>query len=240
PEGEDRPPLVVFFHGGGFVEGDLETHDEPCRVLCREARHAVLSVAYRLAPEHRFPAAYDDCVAAFRWAQAHTARLGVDVDRVTVAGDSAGGNLAAGVAQATRDEAPPAAQFLIYPATDHPGTYASREWFDGFLLPDDLRAAFFEVYSGGADVARDPRMSPLHGVLAGLAPAFVLTAGFDVLRDEGEGYAHALEAAGTPTVLVRQADQPHGFLHLTHVSRSAEQGWTAAARRWHQFVQEHT
>lgn len=239
PRDVARPPLVVFLHGGGFVEGDLETHDEPCRVLCRQAGHAVLSVAYRLAPEHPFPAAYDDAVAAFRWAQAEADRLRCDAGRVCVAGDSAGGNLAAGVAQATRDADPPAAQLLVYPGTDHPGTYASRALFDGYLLPEAVRAAFFEVYAGGADVALDPRMSPMRGELAGLAPAFVLTAGFDVLRDEGEAYARGMEAAGVPVALYRQADQPHGFINLTSVSRAAARGWTAACRRWRAFVDAH-
>lgn len=239
PRDASRPPLVVFFHGGGFVEGDLDTHDEPCRVLCRQAGHAVLSVAYRLAPEHPFPAAYDDAVAAFRWAQAEADRLRADPGRVAVAGDSAGGNLAAGVAQATAADAPPVAQLLIYPGTDHPGDYASRAMFDGYLLPEAVRAAFFEVYAAGADVAHDPRMSPMRGDLAGLAPAFVLTAGFDVLRDEGEAYARALEAAGVPVALFRQADQPHGFINLTSVSPAAARGWTAACRRWRRFVEAH-
>jgi cation diffusion facilitator CzcD-associated flavoprotein CzcO/acetyl esterase/lipase len=230
------PPLVVYLHGGGFVEGDLDTHDEVCRLLCRQAGHAVLSVAYRLAPEHPFPAAFDDAVAVFRWAQREAARLGADPDRVAVGGDSAGGNLAAGVAQATRDDAPPAAQLLLYPATDHPGTYASRRLFDGYLLPDPLREAFFDVYTQGAVPADDPRVSPIYGRLDGLAPAFVLTAGFDVLRDEGEAYARVLEAAGTPTALYRQASLPHGFLHLAPISRGAERATVAAFRRWRRFV----
>ena len=233
------PPLVVYFHGGGFVEGDLDTHDEACRVLCRQAGHAVLSVAYRLAPEHPFPAAYDDALAAFRWAQANAAALGADPARVAVGGDSAGGNLATGVAQAARLEAPPVAQLLVYPATDHPTDRASRRLFDGWILPESLRSAFFEIYTAGAVPGDDPRVSPMYGGLDGLAPAFVLTAGFDVLRDEGEAYARGLEAAGVPVALYRQADQPHGFINLTPVSRRAARGWTAAARRWRAFVAEH-
>ncbi len=238
PAGVDRPPLLVFFHGGGYVEGDLDTHDEPCRLLCRQAGHAVLSVAYRLAPEHPFPAATDDVVAAFRWAQAHADRLGADPASVAVGGDSAGGALAAVVAQATRDDAPPVAQLLIYPATDHPTPYRSRDLFDGYLLPEALRQAFFDVYTADRDDGTDWRVSPIRGRLDGLAPALVVTAGFDVLRDEGEAYARALQAAGTHADLYRQADLPHGFVHLTPISASAKRATVAVARRWRQTVQE--
>ena len=230
---EAAEALVVFFHGGGFVEGDLDTHDEPCRLLCRHAGHAVLSVDYRLAPEHPFPAAVDDALAAFRWAQA--ARVGAGP--VCVGGDSAGGNLAAVVAQRARADRPPAAQLLIYPATDTPTDRASRHLFDGFLLPDDIRRAFFEVYTAGGGDPEDPRLSPLLAEhLDGLAPALVLTAGFDVLRDEGEAYAHALEAAGVPTELFRAASLPHGFINLTPAVPAARRETIAAARQWRRFV----
>lgn len=230
PRDLSRPPLTVFFHGGGFVEGDLDTTDELCRVLCRQAGHAVLSVDYRLAPEHPFPAAADDAVAAFRWAQA----AGIS-GTVAVAGDSAGGTLAAVIAQQCADEAPPAAQFLIYPPTDTPTHRPSRELFDGYLLPDALRAAFFDLYAAGAD-ATDPRLSPLYGRLGGLAPALVVTAGFDVLRDEGEAYAHALRAAGTYADLYRQPSLPHGFAQLTPVSRPSWRATVALARHWRRLV----
>lgn len=235
PEAE-RPPLVVYFHGGGFVEGDLDTHDEPCRLLCRHAEHAVLSVAYRLAPEHPFPAAADDAVAAFRWAQREAASLGTS-GVVTVGGDSAGGTLAAVVAQATRDDDPPAAQLLLYPATDHPVAYPSRSLFDGYLLSEAMRRAFFDVYTGGTDTRDDdPRLSPIYGRLDRLAPALVVTAGFDVLRDEGEAYARALQAAGTPTALYRQPTLPHGFVQATAASPAALQASVALARRWRAVV----
>ncbi len=238
PADVQNPPLVVFFHGGGFVEGDLDTHDEACRMLCRHAGHAVLSVDYRLAPEAPFPAAVDDGLAAFRWAQ--SANLGAAA--ICVGGDSAGGQIAAAVAQLTRDEAPPAAQLLIYPATDTPTDRPSRHLFDGFLLPDAIRAAFFEVYTAGtgADPA-DPHLSPLLAArLDGLAPALVLTAGFDVLRDEGEAYAHALRAAGVRTKLFRAASLPHGFINLTPAVPAARRETLAMARQWRQFVQHHT
>ena len=238
PAGVARPPLVVYLHGGGFVEGDLETHDEPCRLLCRQAGHAVLSVAYRLAPEHPFPAAVDDAIAAFRWAQAHAARLGADAACVTVGGDSAGGNLAAVVAQLTRDDAPPAAQLLIYPATDTPTDRPSRHLFDGYLLPDALRQAYFDIYTAGTGAdAADPRLSPgLAARLDGLAPALVVTAGFDVLRDEGEAYALALAEAGVPVRLFREPGLPHGFLHLTDAVPAARLATVGAARQWRRFV----
>ena len=238
PRGIRRAPLVVFFHGGGFVEGDLDTHDEPCRILCRQAGHAVLSVDYRLAPEHPFPAAAEDTVAAFRWAQANAERLGADPDRISVGGDSAGGCLAAGVAQATRADRPPVAQLLIYPATDTPTDRPSRHLFDGYLLPDALRQAFFDVYTAGtgADPA-DPRLSPgLAASLAGLAPALVLTAGFDVLRDEGEAYAAGLAAAGVPVAAFCEPGLPHGFLHLTDAVPAARLAAIATARQWRRFV----
>jgi acetyl esterase len=238
PRGADRPPLVVYLHGGGFVEGDLDTHDEPCRILCRQAGHAVLSVDYRLAPEHPFPAAAEDAVAAFRWAQANAERLGADPARVAVGGDSAGGNLAAVVAQATRGDRPPLAQLLIYPATDTPTDRPSRRLFDGYLLPDGLRQAFFDVYTAGSGAdAADVRLSPgLAPDLAGLAPALVLTAGFDVLRDEGEAYAAGLTAAGVPVAAFREPGLPHGFLHLTDAVPAAHLATVATARQWRAFV----
>ena len=239
PAGIARPPLTVYFHGGGFVEGDLDTHDAPCRLLCRQAGHAVLSVAYRLAPEHPFPAAPDDALAAFRWAQAHADALGLDAGRVAVAGDSAGGTLAAVVAQDARAEAPPVAQLLIYPATDTPTHRPSRDLFDGYLLPDAVRQAFWDVYTADGTAASpdDARVSPIYGRLDGLAPALVVTAGFDVLRDEGEAYAHALRAASTPADLYRQPSLPHGYIHLTAISRAARSATVALFRRWRRLVQ---
>ena len=239
PIGAGRPPLVVFYHGGGFTQGDMETHDEPCRLLAASSGHAVLSVAYRRAPEHPFPAAADDAVAAFRWAQDHAASLGTDARRVCVAGDSAGGNLAAVVAQQTRDERPPLAQLLVYPSTDPHTPRPSKELFDGFFLAADERAAFYDLYTDGTGVdLRDPRQAPFYGRLDGLAPALVVTAGFDVLRDEGEAYAERLAAAGTPTVAYRERALAHGFLHLTGISRACHAATVRLAERWRDLVAE--
>lgn len=231
----EQPPLLVFYHGGGFVLGDLDTHDEPCRLLCRRGRQHVLSVAYRLAPEEPFPAAVEDAVAAFRWAQASAAALGAEEARVAVGGDSAGGNLAAVTALLCKGERPPAAQLLIYPSADRTRAYPSHERFDeGLLLSLTELSAFSKSYYGateaaGADSRISPLLAPDHG---GLAPALVVTAGFDVLRDEGEAYAAALQRAGTPCQLVREGALAHGFLNLTGISRGARRATVRLARRW--------
>ncbi|MGB3683751.1 MAG: alpha/beta hydrolase [Rubrobacteraceae bacterium] len=215
-----RPPLIVFFHGGGFVVGDLDTHDAPCRLLCRHAGAQVLAVDYRLAPEHPFPAALEDGQAALRWAAAHAAGLGADPDRVVIAGDSAGGNIATIVSwQANRDGGPaPDLQVLLYPATDARST-RSREMFgEGFLLNRELLEWFTAQYTVGADPS-DPRLSILQaGSFEGVAPAFIVTAGFDPLRDEGEAYAEALRAAGVPVAVRRFPGLVHGFCNIIGTS----------------------
>jgi acetyl esterase len=212
----DPPPLLVFLHGGGWVIGDLDSHDEPCRVLCRFADVAVLAVDYRLAPEHPFPAAVDDACAAFTWARKHAEARGADPARVAVGGDSAGGNLAAVVAQHLRgDVAAPSAQVLIYPGVDSSRRYPSRERFGtGLLLTDADMTWFDQHYTGGAD-ASDPRRSPLLAPdLSGLAPAAVVTAAFDPLRDEGEAYAARLRESGVPVLAWRAPGLVHGFLNF--------------------------
>ncbi|SDD80668.1 alpha/beta hydrolase [Nocardioides lianchengensis] len=222
-------PLLVFLHGGGFFFGDLDTHDAPCRLLAERSGVRVLAVDYRLAPEHPFPAAYDDAQAAYRWVLEHAADLGTTPDRVAVGGDSAGGNLAAGVAiEAARDGLPVAFQLLVYPVTDNDrATLSSRLFADGFYLSTPFRELASRSYLPGGEV-HDPRASPAYAELpAGLAPALVVTAGFDPLRDEGEAYARLLEEAGATVELRRFEDQIHGFFNIVGVGRSA-----LAANHW--------
>jgi acetyl esterase len=221
---EDRP-LIVYFHGGGWTIGDLDTCDSVCRFLAANTPAAVLSVGYRLAPEHPFPAAVEDALAAYRWAAVGNSRLGVDHGRIAVAGDSAGGNLAAAVSLLARDDGDPrpAMQALIYPVTDVVGGQQSRDTFaKGFLL---ARADmdWFERHYLPADVDRtDPRVSMLRAAdLSGLPPAYVATAGFDPLRDEGEAYAARMQEAGVAVTLRRHPGLIHGFANLTAVSRTA-------------------
>jgi len=225
PERSERRPLLVFLHGGGFVLGDLETHDPACRLLCRHAGLHVLSVDYRLAPEHPFPAALEDSIAAFAWAHAHAHELGADPARIAVGGDSAGGNLSAALSQlAVREGTPaPALQLLLYPAVDRTVSRASMERFaEGFFLTRADIAWFHNHYTSASGVDHsDPRLSPLKSrELSGLPPALVITAGFDPLRDEGEAYAAALQAAGTPVTLRRFDGLVHGFANMTGVSQA--------------------
>ncbi len=219
PVDGDGAPLLVFYHGGAMVIGDLETHDDLCRQICREGRLHVLSVGYRLAPEHKAPASVDDAFAAFHWALDHAAELGADGDRVAVGGDSAGGNLAALVSLRARDEGIrlPAVQLLFYPVTDWSAQTRSRTLFgDGFFLTRADMQFGAEKYLDGADVdASDPRVSPLLADdLGGLPPALVLTAGFDPLRDEGRQYAEALHAAGVPVDYREFGSLIHGFANF--------------------------
>ena len=223
PPRGDGAPLLVYFHGGGFVFGDLDTHDAPCRVLCRHGGMHVLAVDYRLAPENPFPAPVEDARAALRWAQQHAAELGADPTRVGVGGDSAGANLSAAVTQIAASDGgpPPACQLLIYPAVDRSGPYESLELFaEGFFLTRASIAWFHGQYSGSsAKHERDPRLHPMHAEShAGLAPALVVTAAFDPLRDEGEAYAAALLEAGNTTVVRRFDSLIHGFVNMVGVS----------------------
>jgi acetyl esterase/lipase len=216
PAVEEAAPLLVFFHGGGFVVGDIESHDGLCRMICRDAVIHVLSVDYRLAPEHKAPAAVDDCVAAYRWALGHAAELGADPSRIGVGGDSAGGTLAALVALRSRDEGipQPVLQVLLYAVLDLSAQTQSHTLFsDGFFISKRDSDWMIYLYLDGADVAADDaRVSPLQAAdLSGLAPALVITAGFDPLRDEGNAYAAALRSAGV-AVDHRQFDAlTHGF-----------------------------
>jgi acetyl esterase len=221
----DPQPLIVFFHGGGFSQGGLESHDVACRLLAKHSGAQVLSVDYGLAPEHPFPAAVDDASAALSWAFDHAAELGADPARIAVAGDSAGGNLAAVASVAAAqagDGGTPILQLLIYPATDFASRARSHELFEqGFLLVREDMDWFSANYLGNAD-AEDPRLSVLRAPdLQGTPPALVVTAGFDPLRDEGEAYAARLREAGVPVMLRRFPGLIHGFLNLTGISRSS-------------------
>jgi acetyl esterase len=220
-----RPGLVVYYHGGGWVVGDLDTHDGLCRWLAREADVGVLAVDYRRAPEHRFPAAADDALAAFHSAAAEAEALGFDPGRIAVAGDSAGGNLAAVVARETARAggARPACQLLIYPVTDLSTKHPSYRLFStGYFLTEAEMDWYRGHYLPAAAAARDPRASPLLADdLGGLPPAIVVTAGFDVLRDEGEAYARRLREAGVAVRITRHAGLIHGFANAVGASPSA-------------------
>lgn len=223
--GIEQRPLVVYLHGGGWVIGDLDTHDSVCRFIAANAGVTVLSVGYRLAPEHPFPAAVEDALAGFRWAVEQSDRLGVDPGRVAVAGDSAGANLAAAVALlSARDDGPaPAMQALVYPVTDAVEGLPSRDLFAAgfFLTKADMDWFERHYLPPGADRA-DPRVSVLRAPdLAGLAPAYVATAGFDPLRDEGEAYTERLREAGVHVAHRRHPGLIHGFANMTAISREA-------------------
>ena len=220
PLGTGPHPVLMFFHGSGFVLLDLDTHDDLCRRLCAIVGCVVVSVDYRLAPEHPFPAAPDDCLAATRWVALHAAELGVDPMRLAVAGDSAGGCLAAVTAIRLRDEGGPAvcAQLLLYPVTDDPAVgYASyRDFGSGYGLTEAGMQWFWSQYLTAPDLASHPHAAPMRVASAvNLAPAYIATAEYDVLRDEGEAFAKLLRDARVPVVLQRCAGMNHGFLKYT-------------------------
>jgi acetyl esterase len=212
-------PGVAYFHGGGWVQGDLQTHHGLCARLAQRSGAVVVAVDYRLAPEHPFPAAVEDCVAAYRWLATRGRDAGVDPARVAVAGDSAGGNLAAVVSQlaAGAGDLMPACQVLIYPALDFELSTAShRELEDAHVIPRDRILWYADRYLPPGTDRRDPRVSPLRArSLAGQPPALVITAGFDPLRDEGQAYAERLRAAGVDVVHREYRGQIHAFVSLT-------------------------
>ena len=219
-------PVLVYFHGGGWVIGDLETHDVLCRQLALAAGVAVVAVDYRLAPEHAFPAAVDDCVAATRWVQAQADALHLDASRLAVGGDSAGGNLAAVVCLAQREAglALPAFQLLIYPVTDmRQGAPSYTANAQGYLLTRDSMAHYRRLYTPDEADWVDWRASPLLAAdHRGLPPALVLTAGYDPLRDEGRQYADALSAAGVATHYACFERQVHGFAAMPRAIQEAD------------------
>ena len=220
-------PALVYIHGGGWTIGDLDTHDVLCRSLCLQAGVVVVSVDYRMGPEHKFPAAYDDTVAAFNWTVANASALGIDAKRIAIGGDSAGGNLSAAACIGLRDQkglsVQPAFQLLIYPATimwqDTPSYHANGQ---GYMLTKDSIAYYTDNYLRNRDDAKDWRASPQWASThAGLPPAFVMTAGFDPLRDEGLMYADALSKAGVSCQYICFERQIHGFITMGRVMQEA-------------------
>lgn len=216
PPGPRPHPVLVYFHGGGWVTGDLDSSDTRCRILADWARCLVVSVDYRLAPEHPFPAAADDSFAATTWVAEHAAELGADPRRIAVGGDSAGGNLAAVVALMARDRGGPSLvfQYLVYPVVDCDLDRPShKDNGRGYGLTREGMAWYFEQYVPDAARRTDPLVSPIRAKdLSGLPPALVITAEFDPLRDEGEAYAEALRAAGVPVTVTRYDGMVHGFV----------------------------
>lgn len=216
PERSGTLPALLYLHGGGFVTGSRETHDAICRALANRARCVVVSPEYRLAPEHRHPAAPEDCYAAARWMAAQAAALGIDPSRIAVAGDSAGGNLAAVTALLCRERGGPALvhQLLVYPVIDAACDAPSqRENGHGYLLTHAVMRFFWQQYLPDPADGKLPTASPCCAPdLSGLPPATVVTAEYDPLRDEGERYARSLEAHGVPAEIRRVPGQIHGFL----------------------------
>jgi acetyl esterase len=226
--------LLVWFHGGGWVLGDLDSHDDPCRSMANRGGFCVLSVGYRLAPEHPFPAAVDDALTATRWARDHAAELGCS-PLIAVGGDSAGGNLAAVVAN--RPAVATCFQLLVYPVTDaRMGSASFVENADGYMLTASGMAWFYGHYLGADGSVDDPRVSPLledPSRIASSPSALVITAEHDPLRDEGEAYAARLADAGVPTSLVRFAGQIHGFFSMFGLLDDARSAQALAAEAVH-------
>jgi acetyl esterase len=236
PAGDDRPrPGVVYFHGGGWVICGLDSHDGGCRRLTNAVDAVVVSVDYRLAPEHRYPAAADDTYAASQWVADHATELGIDPGRLAVAGDSAGGNLAAVVAQMARDRGGPALAFqlLVYPVidvsaarNDYPSKHDNAV---GYFLTTNQMEWYRDQYLGDPAHGDEPYVSPIRAQsLAGLPPACIITAEMDPLRDEGEAYAAALEAAGVPVTMYRAPGMFHGFFNMDAVLDGSKDAQRAA------------
>ncbi|MGZ6994557.1 MAG: alpha/beta hydrolase [Acidimicrobiia bacterium] len=218
PGGDEPKPTIVYYHGGGWVIGGLDTHDGTCRAFANATDALVVSIDYRLAPEHPFPAPLDDAVAGLHWVHEHATELGGDPTRLAVAGDSAGGNLAAVVAQVARDSDGPwlCFQLLIYPVTDHEFDSISMiDNAEGYFLTRDAMRWFYRHYLSDPSQGADPRVSPRRASdLSGLPPAFVITAEFDPLRDQGIAYAEAMAAAGTPVAVRTYGGMFHGFVSM--------------------------
>jgi acetyl esterase len=239
PHATQPLPVVVFFHGGGWVIGGIETHDSTCQQLATTVPAVVVSVDYRLAPESPFPAAVDDCLAATRWVYDHAAELGADASRLAVAGDSAGGNLAAVISLKAREQGGPPIvfQLLVYPATDLTRSFASHvENGEGYLLTSDSIDWFLDHYLPEAE-RKNPDASPhFADDLSGLPPALIITAEFDPLRDEGEAYADRLRDAGVAATSTRYDGMIHGFFGMDLVLKSAGEAVEEAASALHQAL----
>jgi acetyl esterase/lipase len=228
-------PVLVYFFGGGWSLGTLETSDAICRMLANAARCACVAVSYRLAPEHKFPAAVHDCHAGTAWVAAHAAELGVDASRVAVGGDSSGGNLAAAVALLARDQGGPRLihQLLVYPNTDYQAdTDSMREMTDEYFFNPKSVAWYWGMYLSSAQDGASPLASPLRsGDLSGLPTATVITAEYDPLRDEGELYAKRLDQAGVPAEIIRYDGMMHGFFTMVGILDTARTAVATAASR---------
>jgi acetyl esterase len=226
PEGDEPLPVLVFFHGGGWVLGNLDTHDVICRSLANQAGCIVLAVDYRLAPEHKFPAAVEDAFAATKWAAENASKFGGDPTRIAVGGDSAGGNLSAVVSQMARDTGAPdlVFQLLIYPAVAKLDGFPSYfENSENHFMTRESAVWFYEQYIAQNTNLSDPKLFPLYAEsLANLPPALVITAEYDVLCDEGEAYAHKLEASGVAVTLTRYDGMIHPFYSLGGVLPQAK------------------
>lgn len=234
PEGSGPFPALIFFHGGGYVIGNLDTHDNPCRALANKTPCVVVSVDYRLAPEHKFPAAVEDAYAATQWVATNAGLIGADPDRIAVAGDSAGGNLATVVSMIAENKGGPSLkyQILVYPITDlsNVDTESYHEHGAGYLLTRDGMIYYRDHYIAHANERKDPYASPLLAEdLSGLPPTLLIAAEFDVLKDEGKAYADRLKQAGVPVTYSLYEDMIHAFFNLGGVTGRAHDAIDEAA-----------
>lgn len=243
PQGNGPFPLLVFFHGGGWVICNLDTHDAPCRSLANGAGCVVVSVDYRLAPEHKFPAAPEDCYAATQWVAEHAAEFNGDASQVAIGGDSAGGNLTAVVAQMARDKGGPRLifQLMIYPATDFTAKNVSlKENSEGYFLTVDDMTWFTNHYLNSDEDKLNPMASPMLATnLSGLPPALVVTAEYDPLRDEGELYGQRLQEAGVPVTIRRYDGMIHGFFNTAQIIDKAREAVAETAQTLHDAFAAH-
>lgn len=238
PHPTKKLPMIVFYHGGGFIVGDISTHDEACRLLAVHANVQVLSIDYPLAPEHSPQQIVNSCVEALEWVYQHADMFKIEKSRIAVAGDSAGGNLSTVVAQKTQYTVyAPSAQFLIYPALDFKIRYASYYSFrEGLILTDHDIDTVHSLYLDRHNTATDdPLVSPIYGDIQKVAPAYIMTAHFDILHDEGQIYAKKLKDAGIVVQYTEINDQSHGFINFTPIHQAAKKHWIKAAKNFRTF-----